>query len=89
MTEIFNREMTKQKNLEALRRLQELEKKRAPKDTTAIQKKLEERKNEEIDKVEKRFADLLGDSKAPADEREKEKKEEKKNEQKNEQEEAK
>lgn len=46
MADIFTREMTKEKNLEALRRLQELEKKRAPKDMTAIQKKFEERKQE-------------------------------------------
>lgn len=44
MTDIFTREMTKEKNLEALRRLQELEKKRVPKDMTAIQKKFEEKK---------------------------------------------
>lgn len=39
MTDIFTRQMTKEKNLEALRRLQELEKKRVPKDMTAIHKK--------------------------------------------------
>ena len=39
MTDIFTREMTKEKNLESLRKLQELEKKRIPKDYTAIQKK--------------------------------------------------
>lgn len=39
MTDIFTREMTKEKNLEALRRLQDLEKKRVPKDMTAIHKK--------------------------------------------------
>lgn len=52
MNEIFSREMIKEKNLEALRRLQELEKKRVPKDTTALQKKLEERQKEEIEKME-------------------------------------
>lgn len=36
--------MTKEKNLEALRRLQEMEKKRAPKDMTSIQKKFEEKR---------------------------------------------
>lgn len=36
--------MTKEKNLEALRRLQELDKKRVPKDMAAVQKKIEERK---------------------------------------------
>ena len=61
MTDIFTREMTKEKNLEALRRLQEMEKKRVPKDTAAIQKKIEERKAEEIAKVEERFAALLGE----------------------------
>ena len=44
MTDIFTREMTKEKNLEALRRLQEMEKKRAPKDMTSIQKKFEEKR---------------------------------------------
>lgn len=38
--------MTKEKNLEALKRLQELDKKRVPKDLTAIQKKIDERKKE-------------------------------------------
>lgn len=51
--------MTKEKNLEALRRLQELEKKRVPKDMTAIHKKFEEKKAEEIKKVEDRFEALL------------------------------
>lgn len=46
MNEIFNREMVKEKNLEALRRYQEMEKKRIPKDMTAINKKLEERSKE-------------------------------------------
>jgi dynein intermediate chain 2 len=59
MTDIFTREMTKEKNLEALRRLQELEKKRVPKDMTAIHKKFEEKKSEEIKKVEERFDALL------------------------------
>jgi hypothetical protein len=44
MTDIYTREMTKEKNLEALRRLQEMEKKRAPKDMTSIHKKFEEKK---------------------------------------------
>ena len=61
MGDIFNREMVKEKNLEALRRLQEIEKKRVPKDMAAIQKKIEERKAEEIAKVEERFAALLGE----------------------------
>jgi len=39
MTEIFSREMVKEKNLEALRKLQEIEKKRVPRDMTQIQKK--------------------------------------------------
>jgi len=51
--------MTKEKNLEALRRLQELEKKRVPKDMTAIHKKFEEKKAEEIKRVEDRFDALL------------------------------
>lgn len=59
MTDIFTREMTKEKNLEALRRLQELEKKRVPKDMTAIHKKFEEKKQEEIKRVEERFEALL------------------------------
>jgi len=46
MTDIFTREMTKEKNLEALRRLQELEKKKVPKDMTSILKKFEEKKQE-------------------------------------------
>ena len=41
-----------------------MQKKRVPRDTTAIQKKIEERKKEEIEKVEDRFAELLRDSKA-------------------------
>lgn len=59
MTDIFTREMTKEKNLESLRRLQELDKKRVPKDMTAIQKKFEEKKADEIKKVENRFEALL------------------------------
>jgi dynein intermediate chain 2 len=51
--------MTKEKNLEALRRLQELEKKKVPKDMTAIHKKFEEKKQEEIKRVEERFEALL------------------------------
>lgn len=46
MTDIFTREMTKEKNLQALRRLQEMDKKRVPKDMTAIQKKFEQKKQE-------------------------------------------
>lgn len=46
MTDIFTREMTKEKNLEALKRLQELDKKRVPKDTTAAQKRIQDRKAE-------------------------------------------
>ena len=61
MTDIFTREMTKEKNLEALRRLQELEKKRIPKDMTAINKKFEEKKNDELKKVQDRFQALLKD----------------------------
>ena len=44
MRDIFTREMTKEKNLEALRRLKEIKKRRTPKDIDAIQKKKEERK---------------------------------------------
>lgn len=40
-----------------------MEKKRIPKDMTAINKKLEEKKKEEIDKVEERFAALIKDMK--------------------------
>ena len=44
-----------------------MEKKRAPKDMTSIHKKFEEKKQEEISKVEARFTALLNDSdnKAP------------------------
>jgi dynein intermediate chain 2 len=74
MTDIFTREMTKEKNLEALRRLQDLEKKRVPKDMTAIQKKFDEKRNEEIKRVEERFDALLkqGDQEfqPPAEEKE-------------------
>lgn len=59
MNDIFTREMTKEKNLEALKRLQELDKKRVPKDLTAIQKKIDERKKEQIKKVDDKFEDLL------------------------------
>jgi len=59
MTDIFTREMTKEKNLEALRRLQEMEKKRVQKDMTSLQKKFEEKKVEEIKRVEERFEALL------------------------------
>ena len=63
-----------------------MQKKRVPKDTTALQKKIEERKKEEIDKVEERFAQLLRDSKAmekmEENKYEEEKKEEKKEEEK-------
>jgi hypothetical protein len=45
--------------LEALRRLQELEKKKVPRDMTAIHKKFEEKKQEELQKVEERFDALL------------------------------
>ena len=51
MTDIFTREMTKEKNLQALRRLQEIEKKKVPKDMTAVHKKFEERKQEELQRV--------------------------------------
>lgn len=59
MNDIFTREMTKEKNLEALKRLQELDKKRVPKDLTAIQKKIDERKKEQIKKVDDKFEALL------------------------------
>jgi len=39
MGEIFNREMIKEKNLEAIRKLQDLDKKKVPKDQTATRKK--------------------------------------------------
>ena len=65
-----------------------MQKKRVPRDTTAIQKKIEERKKEEIEKVEDRFTELLRDSKAIEKEEKKEqekmKEEEKKDEQKDE-----
>ena len=69
MTDIFTREMTKEKNLQALRRLQEIEKKKVPKDMTAIQKKFQERKQEELQRVEERFDALLkyGDADAHGD----------------------
>lgn len=51
MADIFTREMTKEKNLEALRRLHEMEKKKVPRDMTAVHKKFEERRLEEIQKV--------------------------------------
>ena len=81
MTDIFTREMTKEKNLEALRRLQEIEKKKVPKDMTAAHKKFEERKQEELQRVEERFDALLkfGDAEARGqEEEEKVEKEEKK-----------
>ena len=59
MTDIFTREMTKEKNLQALRRMQEIEKKKVPKDMTAIHKKFEEKKQEELQRVEERFDALL------------------------------
>ena len=55
MTDIFTREMTKEKNLQALRRLQEMQKKRVQKDMTSIQRKFDEKKTEEIKRVEDRF----------------------------------
>ena len=75
--------MTKEKNLEALRRLQELDKKRVPKDMTAANKRFEENKQAELDRVEQRFDALLkyGDAEARQNnEQEEEKKEEKKEE---------
>jgi len=42
-----------------LRRLQEIEKKKVPRDMTAVHKKFEEKKNEELQKVEERFDALL------------------------------
>ena len=70
--------MTKEKNLEALRRLQEMEKKRVPKDMTAINKKFEEKKQEELSKVEERFSALLegGAQNSEVKPKEEEKKEE-------------
>ena len=66
MTDIFTREMTKEKNLQALRRLQELEKKKVPKDMTAALKKFEEKKEEQLKRVQDRFDALLkyGDAEA-------------------------
>ena len=64
--------------MEALRRLQDLEKKRVPRDMTAVHKKFEEKKNEEIQKVEERFDNLMkyGDV-DPHPQQQEEKKEEK------------
>ncbi len=39
MNEIFNRQMIKEKNLQALRKMQELDKKKVPKDQTLAKKK--------------------------------------------------
>jgi hypothetical protein len=64
-----------------LRRLQDIEKKKVPRDMTAIHKKFEEKKQEEIQKVEERFDALLKngegskhkeEEKAPAAQEEKE-----------------
>jgi len=56
-----------------LRRLQEIEKKKVPRDMTAVHKKFEEKKNEELQKVEERFDALLKngieDSKAKEEEK--------------------
>lgn len=59
MGEIFNREMIKEKNLEAIRKLQELDKKKVPKDQTAARKKAEEKKAEMIKTAEDTFNELL------------------------------
>lgn len=59
MGEIFNREMIKEKNLEAIRKLQELDKKKVPKDQTAARKKAEEKKAEMIKTAEDTFNDML------------------------------
>ncbi len=58
MGDIYTREMTKEKNLEALRRLKEIDNKRVPKDMTMIKKKIEEKVKEELDKVDARFVAL-------------------------------
>ena len=75
MSDIFTREMTKEKNLEALRRLQEIEKKKVPKDMTAALKKFDEKKTEELQRVEDRFDALLkyGDAEARGEEPEEKK----------------
>ena len=59
MGEIFNREMIKEKNLEAIRKLQELDKKKVPKDQTAARKKAEEKKAEMIKTAEDTFNEML------------------------------
>ena len=59
MTEVFNREMIKEKNLEVLKKTMEIDKKRVPKDHTAAKKKAEQRKAEMIRGVEDKFAKLL------------------------------
>ena len=90
MQDIFTREMTKEKNLEALRRLQELEKKKIPKDMTAALKKFDEKKQEELKRVEDRFDALLkyGDAEARGDDEPEEKKEEKEEEKEEDEEDA-
>jgi dynein intermediate chain 2 len=59
MGEIFNREMIKEKNLEAIRKLQELDKKKVPKDQTLTKKKAEEKKAEMIKNAEDNFNRML------------------------------
>lgn len=59
MAEIFNREMIKEKNLDAIRKLQEIDKKKVPKDQTAAKKKAEERKAEMIKTAETNFNKVL------------------------------
>jgi dynein intermediate chain 2 len=59
MSEIFNREMLKEKNLDAIRKLQELDKKKIPKDQTLAKKKAEEKKAEMLKTADDNFAKLL------------------------------
>lgn len=59
MTEIFNREMIKEKNLEALKKMVENDRKKVPKDQTSIKKKAEEKKMELLKHADENFNKLL------------------------------